>query len=191
MVGRGGRAEFQRVGQDARQHRPLDLTRGFGKVGAHDVMHHRRGAGQRADHDVDRHLGFQPADQHVMVDDRHDRGIPDRGRQFGRVVGVDDHHPILCRHVGNDVRLGKAPVFQHKGGFGVGFAQQHRLGIAAPDIGQIPGPDDGGQGGVGVRRFVAENERGHRGVLRLICPPYRQGVGACHPGFARWGRNRP
>jgi hypothetical protein len=42
-------------------------------------VHDGRGAGQRADGDVDRGLGLDAADQHVMVDDGLDLRLVDRG----------------------------------------------------------------------------------------------------------------
>jgi hypothetical protein len=65
-------------------------------------VHHGCGAGQRAHDDGDRRLGLEAADQHVMVDDRLDVRVVDRGRQFGGVVGVDDHHVLARFDVGDD-----------------------------------------------------------------------------------------
>jgi hypothetical protein len=97
-----------------------------------------------------------------MVDDRGDVGLVDRGRQFGRVVGVDDHDLLTGGHIGNDPRLGQIPMLQHEQRLGVGFTQQHGLGGRGSDIGQIPGPDDGRAGGIGVGGLVAKNQ-GHAG----------------------------
>ena len=83
--------------------------------------------------------------------------------------------------IGDKLRFGKAPVFQHKGGFGIGLAQQARLGLLSADIGQIPGPDDGGKRCIGIGGFVAENENGHgKTYLRMNLGPYSVAAGRCH-----------
>ena len=110
MVGGCRAAEFQRVGQDARQHGTLNLARAFCQIIAHDVMHHGGGAGQRADHHINRGFGFQTADQHMVINDRHDGGIVDGWRQFGGVIGIDDDDLIIGGNVRDDFRLRKAPV---------------------------------------------------------------------------------
>jgi len=75
------------------------------------------------------------ADQHVVVDDRLNFRIVDRGRQFGGVVGVNDHDFVVGGNVGDDRGLFKAPMLQHEGGFGVRFAQKHRLCRGVFDFG--------------------------------------------------------
>ena len=165
MGGGGGRAEFQRVRQDARQHQPLDPFWHLGRVRSHQVMHDGRGAGQGAHSDVDRAFGFQPADQFVVIDDRRDIQGVDVGGQFLRVVGVNDHHRRAIGKFGHDARLWAVPMLDHKGGFGVGFAQKNRFGLLAADFVQIPSPDDRRSGGIGVGGFVAENLDGHVDAL--------------------------
>ncbi len=108
---------------------PVGHLRG---VVAHQVVQDRRGAGDRADGDVDRALGLEPAGQLVVVDDLAHVGGVDRGGQLGGVVGVDDHARLVGLDVGDDPRLRHVPALQHEGGLGVGLAQQHRLGLACP-----------------------------------------------------------
>ena len=107
-----------------------------------------------------------------------DIGIVDIGGQFGGVVGVDDHHLIARGHVGDDLRLRQVPVLQDKGRLGVRLAQQDGRGGGALHLGQIPGPDDGRAGGIGVGGFVAENFDGHCCIrLMKICRLIRGQVG--------------
>ena len=103
-----------------------------------------------------------------MVDDREDPGRVDRGRQFGRVVGIDDHHLIARRDIGDDFGLGQVPVGQNEGRFGVGLAQKAGLGLGAFHLGQVPRPDQGRAGRIGVGGFVAENEGGHGMPLWML-----------------------
>jgi hypothetical protein len=79
----------------------------------------------------------------VVVDDGADVSIIDGGRQFSRIVGVDDDNRRAGLDVGNDRWLGQVPACQQPCGFGVGLAQQFGLGRGALDFGQIPRPDDG------------------------------------------------
>ena len=79
--------------------------------------------------------GPQPAEQLVMVDDARGCRHPSRraavrpgcwcrrSRPLGRVQSVS-----MMR------RLGNIPALQHERGFGVGFAQQHRLGRFTADL---------------------------------------------------------
>ena len=161
MRGCGGGAELQRVRQNAGQRGTFDVLGHAVCIGAHQVMHDGGGAGQRAHGDVDWAFGFQTADQFVVIDDRPDIGRVDGGRQLCRVVGVNDHNRCVGFNVGDDGGLLKAPALQHEGGFGVGFAQEDGGCRFAFHLVQIPSPDDGGAGGIGVGRFVAENLNGH------------------------------
>jgi hypothetical protein len=52
-------------------------------------------------------LGFQPADQLVVVDDGPDVGLVDAGGQFGGIVGVDDDHRRALGDVRDDRGLGR------------------------------------------------------------------------------------
>jgi len=65
----------------------------------------------------------------------------------------------------DDARLGQVPFRQEKGGLGVGLAQKDGLGIAALQLVQVPRPEDGRAGGIGIGGFVAEDECGHGSVL--------------------------
>ena len=165
MRGGGRRAEFKRVAKDAGHHQALDVV-GHGRhVVADQVVHDGGGAGHGADGDVDRPLGGDAADKGVVVDDRaHVRAI-DVGGQFRRIVGVDNHHRRAVIQIGNDVGLFGEPAGQHEFGFGIGFAQQLCLGRRAFDFAQIPGPDDGRAGGIGIGGFMPQNLDGH-----AICP---------------------
>ncbi len=157
MRGGGGAAEFERVRQDARQHRAADRFGHLRGIVAHQIIKHGRGAGERADRDLDRRAGLDATCKHVVVDDADHIGVVDRGRQFGGVVGIDDHHAFARRHIGNDFGLCDFPAFEHEGGFGIGLAQQHGACGGAFDLVQIPRPDDGREGGIGIGRFVAKN----------------------------------
>ena len=157
MGGCGRAAEFQRVGQDAGQHRALDGFRCAGHVRPHQVVHDRGGAGQRAHGDVDRGAGLDAACQQVMVDDLDHLGLIQAGGQFGGVVGVHDHALIAGCDIGDDLRLVQVPPLQHPQGLGVGFPLQDRLGGGLADLVQIPGPDDGGTGRIRIGGGMAED----------------------------------
>ena len=161
---RGGRAEFQRVGQDAGQHRALDPRGGLGQIVADHLPHDGGGAGDGFDADLDGALGFKAADQLVMVDDRADVGAVDRGGQFGGVVCVDDDDGLIGGDVRDDLGLVELPVVEHERRFGVGFAEQDGLGVLALDLVEIPRPDDRAAGAVCVGGLVSENEGGHWGL---------------------------
>jgi hypothetical protein len=163
--GRGGGAEFQRVAEDAGQHRALHRVGHFRRVIAHQVVHDRGGAGDGPHGDVDRPLRLKPADQLVVVDDRADvGGVHVRG-QFGGVVGVDDDDGLPGLDAVDDGGLVQTPARQHEGGLGVRFAEEDRRRLFACDFAQVPGPDDRGAGAVRVGGFVAENEGGHWGLF--------------------------
>ena len=124
-------------------------------------MHDRCGTGERTDGDVDGAFGFKATDELVVVDDGRDIGIIDRLGEFRRVVGIDDHNRRFGGYAVDDFRLIKTPFFKDKGRLGVRLTEQNRLGIGAFDFVQIPSPDQGRAGGIGVGRFMAENEGGH------------------------------
>jgi hypothetical protein len=107
----------------------------------------------------------RPADQLVVVDDRADVGGVDVLRQFGGVVGVDDDDGLAGFDPVDDRGLVQAPARQHEGGLGVGLAQKDGFGVGSGDFVEVPGPDDGRAGAVGVGGFMAEDEGGHDGSL--------------------------
>ena len=72
---------------------------------------------------------------------------------------------LIVGNVCDDLWFVQFPVVEHKQGFGVRLAQQDGLGVYAFDLVQVPCPDNGRSGRVGVRCFVAEDERCHR-----FCP---------------------
>ena len=157
MRGGGRAAEFQRVGQDAGQHHPLDSRRCAVKVVADQVVHDRGGAGQRPDGDVDRGAGGDAAGQQMVVDDFQHLGLRQRGGQFRGVVGVHNHALVARGHVLDDFGHVHAPFAQHPQRLGVGRALQHRFRRGLADIRQIPRPDQWRAGGIGVGGLVAEN----------------------------------
>ena len=61
----------------------------------------------------------------------------------------------------DDTGLWNIPAVKDEGRLGVGLAQKHGLGVAAQHFVQVPRPNDGRAGGIGVGRFVAENECRH------------------------------
>ena len=162
---RGGAAEFQRVRENAGQHRAFDLARHLRQVLADHFPHDRRGAGERFDADVDGALGLEPAHQLVVVDDLADVGVVDVGRQFRGIVRVDDHDRCVCGNLGDDLGLVELPALQHEQRFGIGLAQKHGLRLHALDLVEIPGPDDRRSCAVGIGRFMAKNESCHEAVL--------------------------
>ena len=117
-----------------------------------------------------------------------DRFSPELLAELQKVAAsqiVIDGDRLIIRHVGDDFWLVQTPVFQHEGRFGVGLTQEFRSSVFAFDLVQIPGPDDGRAGGVGVRGFVAKDEGGHEACpmqMPEFCASYRHGQGPCHPG---------
>jgi len=110
---------------------------------ADQAVHDGCGAGQRADGNVDRPLGFQAADQLVVVDDRGHIQRVDIGGQFGRVVGIHNHGGGAVGNVGHDARLGAIPVFENEGCLCIRLSQQHGLCRGFLYFVQEPRPDNG------------------------------------------------
>jgi hypothetical protein len=92
----------------------------------------------------------------VVVDDRQNLGsLIEGGSSAGLLVSTTTTL-IAGGHVGHDLGLVQTPAGSIQGGFGVGRAQQDGARRGAGFV-QIPGPDDGRAGGIGVGGFVAEN----------------------------------
>ena len=127
------------------------------EVIADHLPHDGGGASQRFDTDVDGPLGFQTTHQFMVVDDAANVGAVDGSGQFGWVVGIDDDHGLVFGHVRNDLGLVELPMVQHERRFGVWLSKQDRLCVFTFDLVEVPGPDDGAAGAVGVWRFMAEN----------------------------------
>ena len=87
----------------------------------------------------------------------------------------DGHINVVCvLDILYDLGLLQLPTLQHPRSFGVRLSEQNRLRGAALDLVEIPRPDDGRSGGVGVGRLVAEDQGAHGGVLEEA-----ETVGAC------------
>ena len=127
---------------------------------AHQVVHDRRGAGQRTDRDVDWSSRFQTANEFVVVDDRDHVCAVDVGRQFCRVVGVNDHDGLAVCHVCDDLRQIKTPACRHKPRFCVWCAQKPCFGCVAGVVHE-PFPDQRRAEGISVGRFVPKNQSCH------------------------------
>ena len=77
---------------------------------AHQIVHDRGGARQRADGDVDGACGFQTAHKFVVIDDRRDVERVDVGGQLGGVVGVHNNAVLTVFKSVDDLGFGCIPT---------------------------------------------------------------------------------
>jgi hypothetical protein len=189
--GRGGGAEFQRVAEDAGQHRALHRVGHFRRVIAHQVVHDRGGAGDGPHGDVDRPLRLKPADQLVVVDDRRmSAAFTSAGSSAGLLVstmttGCPASTPSMMAGLSRPQRasMKAASVLGSPRRTGVASSPAISLRYQAQMIGE-PVLSVSGDLWPKTRVVMGVSWSGMR-----ICGPHRRGVAGCH-GAVRRGAAR-